>query len=574
LLHAEQGLGDIIQFIRYAPLVKQSGGTTLLECPPSLVPLLTTCSGIDCLIPRGSQLPAFDVQAPLMSLPGILGTSLATVPAAVPYLAASPELIERWRGTIEPIADYRIGIAWQGDPNFLWDRYRSIPLRQFAALANVPGVRLVSLQKGPGREQLASVAGELAVIEPAVMAGSPGRATTTMLDEANGAFMDTVAVMKNLDLVVTSDTAIAHLAGALGVRVWVALSAAPDWRWLRDRDDNPWYPTMRLFRQRKLGDWDEVFAQMAGELRQQVCALAPVTAFPREAVSQPEATVPRLPVEAFSAQQGKGKTCRRATICILTYGDYLPYFRRCLDFILQTTPRGEIELRLGFNAAPISSRYARDRLGLTAGKCESVALSEDVTRISQICPDGFTVRCWDARLNLYKEPMARLLFHDVPLITEYVLWFDDDSFVEPGWWEALRPLLDQKIDYFGQPWMVYYLPGQMEMIEAQPWYRGVPFDCRDGRPCVEYATGGFLGIRSERLREASFPDTNFSWRGRRLEQYGGDTLLGEIARQLGWTRAAYDRHIKINVDLDGNHPAPRRGDTGRQFGAEVEVAIE
>jgi hypothetical protein len=184
-----------------------------------------------------------------------------------------------------------------------------------------------------------------------------------------------------------------------------------------------------------------------------------------------------------------------------------------------------------------------------------------------------TVRLWDSPVNLYKEPMARLLYHDVPLATEYAVWFDDDSFVEEGWWEALCPLLDRHVDYLGQPWWVDYLPGQEEMVRAQPWYRGVPFERRDGRPGVWFMTGGFLAVLAERLREANFPDTDRAWQGDTLRQYGGDTLLGEIARQLGWTRAAHDVHVKVNVDLEGRHPAPRRGGTGRQFGAGVDVAV-
>ena len=175
--------------------------------------------------------------------------------------------------------------------------------------------------------------------------------------------------------------------------------------------------------------------------------------------------------------------------------------------------------------------------------------------------------------NLYKEPMARLMLHDVPLATDYVVWFDDDSFVEEGWWEALCPLFDRRVDYIGQPWWLDYLPGQEEMIRNQPWYRGVPFEHRGGRPGVGFMTGGFLAVRSERLREADFPDTERAWKGDTLKQYGGDTMLGEIARQLGWTRAAHDTHVKVNVDLEGRHPAPRRGGTGRQFGADVDVAV-
>jgi hypothetical protein len=156
---------------------------------------------------------------------------------------------------------------------------------------------------------------------------------------------------------------------------------------------------------------------------------------------------------------------------------------------------------------------------------------------------------------------------------EYVLWFDDDSCVEAGWWEALLPLLDRHVDYLGQPWWVYYFPGQADMIRAQPWYRGVPFATRQGRPGVTFVTGGFVGVRAACLYEANFPDTDGRWQGQALQQYGGDTLLGEIAHQLGWSRATHDRHVRVNVDLQGRHPAPRRGGVGRQFGSAVDAVI-
>jgi ADP-heptose:LPS heptosyltransferase len=189
-----------------------------------------------------------------MSLPGILGTEVDTIPAETPYLFAEPGLVETWRRELAANQSFKVGIAWQGDPKFPGDRYRSLPLYHFGPLARLEKVHLYSLQKGQGSEQLAQA--EFAVTDL-------GR----RLDENCGAFMDTAAVMKNLDLVITSDTSIAHLAGALGVRVWVVLTTIPDWRWLLEREDTPWYPTMRLFRQRRKGDWDEVFERIAGELK-------------------------------------------------------------------------------------------------------------------------------------------------------------------------------------------------------------------------------------------------------------------------------------------------------------------
>ncbi|HUY90884.1 MAG TPA: tetratricopeptide repeat protein [Pirellulales bacterium] len=259
LLHAEQGLGDTIQFIRYAPLVRDRGGKVVVVCQKPLVALLASCPGIERIVAQGDTLPAFDVHAPLASLPRIFGTTLETIPADVPYLAADERLVERWSDELPNQRSFEIGIAWQGSPKYRWDAKRSIPLEQFEPLARVPGVQLYSLQKGPGSEQLARVASRFAVVD------FGGR-----LDESTGPFLDTAAVMKNLDLVITSDTSIPHLAGALGVPVWLAASDVPDWRWLVDRDDSPWYPTMRLFRQPSRGDWQSVFRRMAEELDRMV----------------------------------------------------------------------------------------------------------------------------------------------------------------------------------------------------------------------------------------------------------------------------------------------------------------
>jgi predicted O-linked N-acetylglucosamine transferase (SPINDLY family) len=257
LLHAEQGFGDTFQFIRYAPLVKQRGGTIIVECQAALVRLLARCPGIDRLVAAGSSLPDFDVHAPLLSLPGLLGTTLATVPAAIPYLFADEQLVEHWRCQLKTFQSFKVGIFWQGNTKYREDKWRSIPLSEFAPLARLEGVQLFSLQKGPGTEQLHRLADRFSVVD-----------LGPKLDEASGAFMDTAAVMKNLDLVITSDSSVAHLAGALGVPVWVALPVMPDWRWLLDREDSPWYPTMRLFRQTQRGNWDDVFQRLAAALQQ------------------------------------------------------------------------------------------------------------------------------------------------------------------------------------------------------------------------------------------------------------------------------------------------------------------
>jgi tetratricopeptide (TPR) repeat protein len=248
LLHAEQGLGDTLQFVRYAPLVQQRHGQVVVECPRPLLSLLRTCTGIDRLVARGDELPPFDVQAPILSLPGIFRASLGNILATIPYLSADPDRTGDWRRELGPLAGIKIGIAWQGNPKHGNDRNRSIPLDCFEPLAHCCGVHLLSLQKGAGVEQLQDVAKRFAVAE-----------VGSRLND----FMDAAAVLANLDLVVTCDTAVAHLAGALGVPVWVALPLVPDWRWLLDRSDSPWYPSMRLFRQESRGDWQGVFQRIA-----------------------------------------------------------------------------------------------------------------------------------------------------------------------------------------------------------------------------------------------------------------------------------------------------------------------
>jgi tetratricopeptide (TPR) repeat protein len=257
LVHAEQGLGDTLQFIRYAPLVQERGGRVIMMCQPLLTRLLARSSGIERLLAHGDPTPEFDFHVPLLSLPGLLGTTLESVPAGVPYLDVEPELVETWRQRLSIYPGFKIGIAWQGNPEYRLDRVRSIPLAQFGPVARVPGVHLLSLQKNAGREQLAAPERRFPVTD---LGGQ--------LDD----FVDTAAVMKNLDLVITSDTSIAHLAGALGVPVWVALHEFSDWRWLQNRDDCPWYPTMRLCRQARLGQWEDVFHRIAEALRERLAA--------------------------------------------------------------------------------------------------------------------------------------------------------------------------------------------------------------------------------------------------------------------------------------------------------------
>jgi tetratricopeptide (TPR) repeat protein len=255
VLWAEQGMGDILQFIRYAPLVKGRVGKVLLDCPGPLRGLLTSCPGVDALIGGGASHAPPDVQAPLLSLPRILGSTTATVPAAVPYLFVDAPLREQWRHRVGSAPGLRVGIVWQGNPLFSGDRYRSVPLDLFRPLAQVAGARLFSLQKGKGTEQLEAVAREWGVTDL-------GKLIT-------GDYRDTAGALLSLDVVVAVDTSVAHLAGALGVPVWVLLPFNNDWRWLEDRDDSIWYPTARLFRQKRWGEWGEVLERVAAALAEQ-----------------------------------------------------------------------------------------------------------------------------------------------------------------------------------------------------------------------------------------------------------------------------------------------------------------
>jgi tetratricopeptide (TPR) repeat protein len=309
LLWAEQGLGDTFQFIRYAQLVRQRGARVYVRAPRSLHALLSRTPGIDRLFAEDEELPRFDCHAPLASLPRLFATTLDSVPSDVPYLFPDEKLVAQWRQRLEEVTEgrrergtegrreggndfpspsplpsvspslsptFRVGIAWQGNARFAADRHRSIPLSCLSPLADIPGVRLISLQKGFGSEQIEGSADP----EGAPVQGSAKRKQESEIrsqndgegigdreqekenpkskiqnpkltvlgpdfDESHGAFMDAAAVMVNLDLVITSDTAIAHLAGGMGVPVGVLLSHAADWRWLVDGDFSPWYPTMR-----------------------------------------------------------------------------------------------------------------------------------------------------------------------------------------------------------------------------------------------------------------------------------------------------------------------------------------
>lgn len=261
LLYAEQGLGSAIQFVRYAALIADRGARVIVECQPPLARLfrasLAGAGGpVSHVVARGEPLPSFDAHAPLMSLPLRCGTTLATVPASVPYLHADPAAVAAWRERLTAAdggaGGLRIGLAWAGNPAHANDHNRSLPpptaASLLAPLLALPDARFFSLQLGPGTASTAAQLAEGGLID---------------LSAEIGDFADTAALITALDLVVSVDTAVAHLAGALARPVWMLVPTIPEWRWLTDRDDSPWYPTLRLFRQPTPGDWAGVVARVA-----------------------------------------------------------------------------------------------------------------------------------------------------------------------------------------------------------------------------------------------------------------------------------------------------------------------
>ncbi|MGB7983925.1 MAG: tetratricopeptide repeat protein [Terracidiphilus sp.] len=249
LLHAEQGLGDTIQFLRYLPMVQASGGSVVLCLPTRLRRIARLLRGVESLVATGEPLPPFDCQIPLMSLPLVFGTNLENIPARVPYLNIPEDTSRAASRLVWPATGLRVGIAWAGSPSHAKDRFRSMPFSVLAPLLRVEGVHFFSLQMGPASRQLAAAAGNLTDLAP-----------------FTSDLADTAAQMAHLDLVITVDTCIAHLAGALAVPVWTLLGYAADWRWLLNRDDSPWYPTMRLFRQPSLGAWHAVMEEVRAAL--------------------------------------------------------------------------------------------------------------------------------------------------------------------------------------------------------------------------------------------------------------------------------------------------------------------
>jgi hypothetical protein len=255
VLHAEQGFGDAIQFVRYAPLVARRGGAVVVECHPQLVQLMKTVEGVQAVVPFGAPLPPFSCQAPLLSLPRIFGTTLHTIPSRCPYLFASSEYRDKWTALIyAQSASLRIGLVWAGKS--YPDPLRSCRLADLAPLAVTDKVIFYSLQLGAGLEHSVSPPTGMRLID-----------LTAQIHD----FADTAALIEQLDLVISIDTAVAHLAGALGKPIFTLLPFAPDWRWMLERSDSLWYPTMRVFRQGHQGDWGPVVTRVHSAFDNLLC---------------------------------------------------------------------------------------------------------------------------------------------------------------------------------------------------------------------------------------------------------------------------------------------------------------
>ena len=249
LAYSEQGIGDAIQFVRHVPLMAALGARVILQCPASLTNLLATVEGVAEVVATDREVAGYDYHCALMSLPGVFGTRPDTIPAHIPYLFVPPTAFVSGPDAF-PADRRKVGIVWAGSATHINNRRRSCPREAVLPLARLPGIALYSLQKSDG-----------AAAEP-----WPEGSGVIDLTDRLGDFADTAALIERLDLVLTVDTAVAHLAGALGKPVWVMLPQAPDWRWLLGRDDSPWYPTMRLFRQQAPGDWDGVMARVRAAL--------------------------------------------------------------------------------------------------------------------------------------------------------------------------------------------------------------------------------------------------------------------------------------------------------------------
>ena len=259
LVRGEQGAGDNIQFMRYLPMVAAMGGPVSALTLPGMGRLFSSMHESATIFEPGEKVSGLHVEIPIMDLPGILGTTASSIPASIPYLHAETGLTESWRLRLGPPKGFRVGLCWQGNPDRPRDALRSVPLDQFGPLISVPGTQWFGLQVGPGEDQVTSfnAPGSFAHLGPHLRSG-PDK------------FVNDAAVMEHLDLIISVDTSVAHLAGAMGKSVWILLAREADWRWMLERQDSPWYPTARLFRQTVSGDWGAPLSAMTAELTTEV----------------------------------------------------------------------------------------------------------------------------------------------------------------------------------------------------------------------------------------------------------------------------------------------------------------
>lgn len=351
LIYAEQGLGDTIQFVRYAELVKNLGAYVIVQTQKPLKDLLTLCPYINEVYARGEQLPYFDTHIAMMSLPMVFKTEIETTPHNVPYIYAKPELVAYWAEKLKDDHNFKIGICWQGNPNYRTQFLRqavaskSMHVKHFAPIAQLDGVSLYNLQKMGGEEQLKELGNDIII-----------HSFGPELDTTHGRFMDTVAIMKNLDLVLTIDTGTCHVAAALGVPTWNLLPNPADWRWMLDCNDTPWYDNMRLFKQPKPGDWE-------GSIEACKQALLPILSGEKTVVE-------------VTAEKGSHQEERPYQTCQLIEQEVTPVENQAKQIKEMHTD--------GFVFEPIATRHQADRTG---NKKTNTAYQEAMQQLAQEHPE-------------------------------------------------------------------------------------------------------------------------------------------------------------------------------------------
>ncbi|MBI2948763.1 MAG: tetratricopeptide repeat protein [Verrucomicrobia bacterium] len=383
LLHAEQGLGDSIQFVRYARLVAQRGGRVLVECDPSLKALFRSAEGISAVISRGEPLPGFDVHSPFLSLPRVLGTTLESVPNQVPYLRAPTDAVFE----LPRVPGLKVGLVWAGNPNHANDNARSMPLPCLSPIWTSPGVAVFSLQLGAAQSQLNSVREAAQIID---------------LSPRLKDFGATAQAVSQLDLIIGVDTAVVHLAGSLGKAVWLLLPHVNDWRWGRESVESPWYPTLRIFRQTKPGDWSVPVERVAQELR--ACA-------GRHGKSLPSASSGGQPTSgAGGAAHSQAITCS----IIIPVFNQVAYTTACLEALFRNTPANlGLEIIVVDNGSADGTGDFLRRASAAERRLIPVSLPKNM---------GFSHAC------NYGAKVAR---------GRYLLFLNNDTVPQPNWLDHL-----------------------------------------------------------------------------------------------------------------------------------------